>query len=608
MFELKKILNQKPDFSDSKKNELLKLFSHKDFNTLSFQFINLLKLYNETTINDFTDKKYSELAYFLETFLSIFTNESFLIPDNYLAVYINYNTIISNLVAITPLNTTDTFIINLIGNSLHLEQNKLVKILTLFSLRNEYQIDYKLLFSSGDAASTLWYWEYFGLANFVKNIYCKNIEKHIDNIELINEKANIPSYMIHFAYFHATYAHKNKDKKIKEKINFLLLENYKEIIIKNTPNNKKIAIISGFFFPEHSVYRVLYPFIESLSKDYDLTLIDLKSTEKISDTRIFNKVINLKLKDNAFDLSEINENEFSIAFYPDIGMNQESVFLSNIRIAPVQIVGYGHPVSTFGSEIDYFLTGRSIELTVKANENYSEKLLMIPGMGIKPVLPTYSAVGTEHCSVPTEDTSSLSRLIIACPWTYIKINYEQLQVLLKIQKLAKIDFKFRFLPAIPNDILYLCLKEDIEVLLGKDNVEIITPQPYEKYMKFLNEADIIIDSFHFGGYNTIIDAVYLNKPVITIRGDKAYNRFAAALLDKLGLNQLIADNYEDYTDKILKLIHDKIYREQIIKILSQIDLKNILDDKNETKYFKKAIDFLLDKHNTLIDKQKIIEI
>jgi starch synthase len=38
----------------------------------------------------------------------------------------------------------------------------------------------------------------------------------------------------------------------------------------------------------------------------------------------------------------------------DIGMNVESRFLSNLRLAPAQVTTNSHPVSTFGSKIDFF--------------------------------------------------------------------------------------------------------------------------------------------------------------------------------------------------------------------------------------------------------------
>jgi hypothetical protein len=41
--------------------------------------------------------------------------------------------------------------------------------------------------------------------------------------------------------------------------------------------------------------------------------------------------------------------------------------------------GYGHPVSTFGGEIDYFIGSAAAELPERATQFYSERLVLMPG-------------------------------------------------------------------------------------------------------------------------------------------------------------------------------------------------------------------------------------
>ncbi|WP_246237749.1 hypothetical protein [Caldichromatium japonicum] len=42
-------------------------------------------------------------------------------------------------------------------------------------------------------------------------------------------------------------------------------------------------------------------------------------------------------------------------FYPDIGMSPATYFLAHARLAPVQLVSYGHPDTTGIDTLDYFL-------------------------------------------------------------------------------------------------------------------------------------------------------------------------------------------------------------------------------------------------------------
>ena len=42
-------------------------------------------------------------------------------------------------------------------------------------------------------------------------------------------------------------------------------------------------------------------------------------------------------------------------------------------------------------------------------------------------------------------------------------------------------------------------------------------------------GDLCLDSYHFGGCNTIADGLYLRKPTVTWEGDKWYNRIGAQM-------------------------------------------------------------------------------
>ena len=103
------------------------------------------------------------------------------------------------------------------------------------------------------------------------------------------------------------------------------------------------------------------------------------------DTSLFQQVIKIKMQGRTMELGPILGGEFNVVFYTDIGMDLESKYLSNLRIAPIQIAGYGHPVSTFGSTVDYFLAGAAVE-NQNAKQHYSERIVLIEGLGIHPTI------------------------------------------------------------------------------------------------------------------------------------------------------------------------------------------------------------------------------
>jgi len=88
--------------------------------------------------------------------------------------------------------------------------------------------------------------------------------------------------------------------------------------------------------------------------DYELTLLNAGPPNQSIDPIPYARIIDLLTPDGEVDLGPIVENDFAAAFFADIGMNVPTMILANHRIAPIQIMGNGHPVSTFGSQTSDF--------------------------------------------------------------------------------------------------------------------------------------------------------------------------------------------------------------------------------------------------------------
>jgi hypothetical protein len=67
--------------------------------------------------------------------------------------------------------------------------------------------------------------------------------------------------------------------------------------------------------------------------------------------------------------------ELDALFYPDIGMWPSTYFLAYARLAPVQMVSYGHPDTTGIDTVDYFLGGDAPMEPEGAEAYYSERLV-----------------------------------------------------------------------------------------------------------------------------------------------------------------------------------------------------------------------------------------
>ena len=108
-------------------------------------------------------------------------------------------------------------------------------------------------------------------------------------------------------------------------------------------------------------------------------------------------------------------------------------------------------------------------------------------------------------------------------------------------------------------------------------------------------ADLYVDSFPYAGATSIIDALLVSLPTVVMAGE--YQRFdqAAALLRDLGLEELIANDVEDYLRLTTELATSKESRQKLRgTIQSKLAEKpHFLDAKWYAREVEKQFDRML---------------
>jgi Glycosyl transferase family 41 len=569
--------------------DLLEYYHSQNYDRVSEHLLEILGHFERVTYLELTTESKYFVNAFVKSFLYIFTQPDYILSDRHGLSFIQFNLIISNLVAISDFGTTDPYL-----ELLQFQPQNFVKILTLYSARNSFIVDRKLLFDTNIELASIWYSAYFETyrSGLVNSTVYRNLREHL----LYEDDRLTDFHQIDDLYFGATYIDGDRDCILKKKINRSIKNSQfiKNVRIDNYPKPKKIAIISAFWFAEHSVYRILSTCIAALKDSYDLTLIHLGDRDFQIDTKYFSEVKYIQIQNGQFDLGSIQTNEFAAIYFPDIGMSLESILLSNLRIAPIQICGLGHPVSTYSSEIDYFISGEDSELADQAQANYTERLVLLTGSGAVNNFPNYK--------LKSKSSKSLkSKLIINCPWYPQKVNYPLLLSLQEITRSSKEIILFRFFAGdgltSKND--FIPFAKDIKKILGAEHVCVYPYKTYHEYMEIMEEGDICLDSYHFGGFNVIVDGLYARKPTIVFKGKHWYNRAGANLMDKIGLSELIATTPTEYIQLAVKLIDDEDFRGEIQTKIDRIDLEQLLFRSDNGKYFKQSIDFLLQNYQHL---------
>jgi predicted O-linked N-acetylglucosamine transferase (SPINDLY family) len=312
------------------------------------------------------------------------------------------------------------------------------------------------------------------------------------------------------------------------------------------------------------------------------------------DDSIFPEFDNFLLSEKSFE--QVKKGKFGTTIYVENSLSATSVVMANMRISPVQITCYGHPVSSGGTQMDYYIGGAEVECDVKKQpqQHYNERLVIIPGLASSPVKPTYELQNF---------TDKNDFTVVTCSWGKIKSNYPMIKNLQTIRDKSKTKFKFLFNGIEGTNFSYLTFTNDLVDLLGADSVVAMHQLPNEDYMYNLERSDMGVDAFPFGGYTRVIDYVWVRRPVVVLEGQRAFNRQGSAVLRRLGLDELIARNEDEYIKKSIKLIDDAGYREELTTKMKKLDLDKLLFNNANNAYFAKAVSYIIQNHKNL-QKQK----
>jgi hypothetical protein len=564
--------------------ELLQAYLDGEHERLTDSLLTVFDYLGRTTYLELEDVNRASIIQFVKIFLTVFTQPDYVIPEAHVVRFISLNELISNLVAMTPFRTTDGFL-----DLLRYQPSNLVKILTLYSARNRVRYDRRTFFDAHPQLASLWYTKFCSLykSGLVREDVCRHMAEHLSYHD---ERMTLTTDITE-PYFGSTYVDGVCDRHVKPFLNEVARRAV-AFRADNRPNPKKIAVISDLWARTHSVYRILYAYLRSLKDHYHLTLFhSLKHND--NDTSLFDEVVRLEFRDLSLDVGPLRSNDFMAAYFPDVGMTLPSIMLANCRIAPIQLAGLGHSVSTWGSAIDYFVSGAEVELPEEPERNYSERLVLLPGMGAVHNRPLYT---------PTGRKKAVPEIVVNLSASGQKLNARFLRTLRQLLERVHRPVRFRFFPAVLNmQNGYLPFQAEVREALGNTSAifELMPFLGYTDYMGLMEEADLALDCYHFAGCNTVADSLSLGKPTVTWQGDKWYNRIGSAMLRRVGLDELICHTEAEYLNTALRLIHDDRWREEVTAKLRVADLDGTVFSDAEAPAFRRAMDFLIANHDRL---------
>ena len=434
--------------------------------------------------------------------------------------------------------------------------------------------------------------------NFHRNEYQKGLEL-LKKYQYLTEK---PGDTITTNFFHLGY-HARENLELMKNTSDLFRQiipniNYVSKNIDKQKKQKKIKV--GFiseFLTKHTVGKLFGGLIKNIDKKkFDIIIFHTYRTKKsLIKNEIdshSNKVINLsnRIKEQH---EQVEKENLDIIFYPEIGMSPITYFLAFARLAPVQIVSWGHTETTGISTIDYFLSSTFFEPD-KTKKKYSERLICLDQ------IPTYYE---PHQNIgPMKNRSELKLPVNAklygCPQTLFKLHPDfdaiLAEILLKDPKgyivlVAGVEGqgKERFW----SETLKKRWSKNFSVL--NERVLFLERLSLLEFFSLCNCVDVLLDPLHFGGGYSFLLTTIVGTPSITMPGSHLRNNMTAGAYKQMKiLTPPIVKSSEEYVNLAIKLAYDskknRNLREEIKISANKYLYKNIKTLKAFEQFLEEA--------------------
>ncbi|AFY41988.1 group 1 glycosyl transferase [Nostoc sp. PCC 7107] len=259
---------------------------------------------------------------------------------------------------------------------------------------------------------------------------------------------------------------------------------------------------------------------------------------------------------------QIIADNLHILVFPEIGMNPQTMQIAGLRLAPVQCVAWGHPVTTGLPTVDYFLSSELME-PENAQAHYSEKLIRLPNIGVSYPKPYIPPIIKTRSDFQLADDAVIY-LCCQAPFKYLPQYDFILAEIARRVPLAKFVF-------LRGTLLQQRLKRAFAGIgLNSEDYCVFLSIPERlDYLMINLLADVYLDTFTWSGGNTTLEAITCNLPVVTCPGEFMRGRHSDSFLKMLGVTDTIAQNEAEYIDIAVKLGLNSTWRNNIAAQMSQ---------------------------------------
>ncbi|MBN1909774.1 MAG: hypothetical protein JW818_08545, partial [Pirellulales bacterium] len=263
-------------------------------------------------------------------------------------------------------------------------------------------------------------------------------------------------------------------------------------------------------------------------------------------------------------------------------------FLPFFRLAPVQCTSFGIQVTSGIGRMDYYLSSSLVE-PPDAAEHYTEKLILAPVLlpyrhrAELPERPkTRHQLGlpddgslyvcAQHLGKFHPDFDRLIGAILRCDRRGVLAVVEDESGYVAARLRARFE---RTLPDVSERIVFLPRLATLD------------------YRCLLASADVLLDPPYFGGMNSTYDALSVNRPMVTLPSPYHRGRVTLGCYRKMGLDECVAADSEDYVAQAVRLANEPDWREHVCQQIAQSS-DVLFDNLDTVREHERIFERLLD--------------
>ncbi len=229
-----------------------------------------------------------------------------------------------------------------------------------------------------------------------------------------------------------------------------------------------------------------------------------------------------------------------------------------LKPAPIQVSWLGWD-ATGMSSIDYFIADPYV-LPESAQDYYSEKIIRLP--------QAYIAVEGFEVGVPTLHRSQFNLPADAILFMSAQRGYKRHPAMmqLQLQILQQVPNSYLLIKGLADQAMIQTAFWDLATAMGLSHDRLIflpIVDNEEIHRANLAIADVILDTYPYNGATTTLEALWMERPLVTRVGSQFAARNSYTMLKNVGIETGIAWTDAEYVEWGIRLGTDATLRQQV---------------------------------------------